>query len=457
MLKTLHTATGTPATKPALVVAYVQTVPEIDLLSWLNAISDTSRIYLENEHQHLAVAACGSVQSISATGTQRFEHIQQQLDIFSPQVFSNETVPAEAEPRWFGGFSFRSNHESENIWSNFPAAHFLLPQIQLTKADGKLWLTLNDQLQSNESIEDAQERLQAKAAELIESGLSTTSVKHNNIDVVRRDALMDAPTWQRLIDQTTQKIVQGDLEKVVLAQALQVQSTSDINVIEVLQQLKQTYTNCYCFLFEPQPGQAFFGATPELLAKVDDDTVETMAMASSIGRGKTEAEDQLLAEKLLASAKEQHEHQVVIEAIQRKLEPLTTQLNIPDQPEIAKFSNIQHLKTNIRGKLTHASSILSVLSALHPTPAMGGAPRQAALEWIETSEPFPRGWYASPVGWLDAQGNGMFVVAIRSAVTNGKETQLFAGAGIVADSEPEREWAEIQLKFRPILEALGQS
>jgi len=457
MLKTLHPTIGTSARENVLVISYVQSIDEIDLLFWLNGTSDTSRIYLENEQQQLAVAALGNVQTISATGRQRFEDIRQRLDGFSPQVFSNETVPPEAEPRWFGGFSFRSNHEPTSIWKDFPAAHFLLPQIQLTKTNGTFWLTLNDHLQPNETIETAEQRLQSEARGLIKSGFATSSISPTDIDIEHRNALMDESTWQELINQTTQKISQGDLEKVVLAQALQVQSKANVNVVEVLQRLKQTYNNCYCFLFEPQPGQAFFGATPELLAKVEDDTVETMAMASSIGRGKTEAEDQELANKLLASTKEQHEHQVVIEAIQRKLEPLTTELHIPDQPEIAKFSNIQHLKTNIRGKLSHVSSILSVLETLHPTPAMGGAPRQAALEWIETSEPFPRGWYASPVGWLDAQGNGMFVVAIRSAISSGQETQLFAGAGIVADSKPEREWAEIQLKFRPILEALGQS
>lgn len=457
MLKTISHTPATSATEIGSVVSHVQEISDIDLLAWLASNAGGSRLLLENQQQGMAFATIGSVAAISAGGTGRFEQVQQQLESFSPHVFVEGDAPKEAEPRWFGGFSFRSNHDSVGVWSAFPAAHFLLPRIQLTQVNGKTWLTFNDSLQAEETLQEAEQRLKVEVDRLIESHLDAPTFDPTDIQVDQTSALMDQATWHQLIENTTGKIVKGDLEKVVLAQALQVQSQSSVDSMTVLSHLRKKYPNCYSFLFEPEPGQAFFGATPELLAKVDDDSVETMAMASSIGRGKDEAEDQLLAEKLLASSKERHEHQVVIEAIQRKLAPLTTELDIPDQPEIARFSNIQHLKTNIRGKLTHASSMLAVIKAMHPTPAMGGTPRQAALEWIETSEPFPRGWYASPVGWLDAQGNGLFVVAIRSAVTSGQETQLFAGAGIVADSDPEREWAEIQLKFRPILEALSPS
>lgn len=457
MLKTIQHTPAASATESASIVSHLREISEIDLLAWLASNAGVSRLLLENSQQRLAVAAAGSVATISAEGAQRFERVQRHLESFSPHVFVDADAPNEAEPRWFGGFSFRSNHDSVGVWSAFPAAHFLLPRVQLTQVNGKTWLAFNDSLQAEETLQEAEQRLKVEVDRLIESHLEAPTFDSTAIEVEQTSALMDQATWHRLIENTTDKIAKGDLEKVVLAQALQVQSKAPVDTMTVLRHLRKKYPNCYSFLFEPEPGQAFFGATPELLAKVDDDAVETMAMASSIGRGKDAAGDQRLAEKLLASSKERHEHHVVIEAIQRKLAPLTTELSIPDQPEIAKFSNIQHLKTNIRGKLTHASSMLSVIEAMHPTPAMGGTPRQAALEWIETSEPFPRGWYASPIGWLDAQGNGLFVVAIRSAVTSGQETQLFAGAGIVADSDPEREWAEIQLKFRPILEALSPS
>ena len=145
----------------------------------------------------------------------------------------------------------------------------------------------------------------------------------------------------------------------------------------------------------------------------------------------------------------------MLRSIAKRLAPLAGALEVDAPPRVAKFSNIQHLLTPIRATLERDRGVLSVVAALHPTPAMGGTPRAAALAWIAQVEPFSRGWYAAPVGWVDLDGNGAFVVAIRSALAQGARAHLFAGAGIVADSDPAREWDEIGLKFRPMREALG--
>ena len=269
------------------------------------------------------------------------------------------------------------------------------------------------------------------------------------------ETIMSQDTWHQLVADATRRIRRGDLDKVVLARARQLVANEPINPPNVLSQLDQRYPDCYRFLFEPTPGHAFYGATPELLAKVEGTTLRAVAMAGSIRRGDTPEADDVLAHQLIANPKEQHEHALVVDAITENMQSLVSGLRMPSEPEICRLSNIQHLKTPIEGTLTANCGILPVVEALHPTPAVGGRPRALALEIINQVEPTPRGWYASPVGWIDHRGNGMFAVAIRSAVSVGNRSLLYAGAGIVADSIPEKEWRETQLKFKPLADALG--
>jgi menaquinone-specific isochorismate synthase len=180
-----------------------------------------------------------------------------------------------------------------------------------------------------------------------------------------------------------------------------------------------------------------------------------MGLAGSIGRGKTPAEDADLAQELLNSAKNQHEHALVVQSIRRRLASLTNELTMPDEPGILQLGYIQHLFTPIHATLKHADGVLPILQNLHPTPALGGQPRELAMPFISQAEPVPRGWYGAPVGWLDHHLDGAFGVAIRSAITQDRRVWLYAGAGIVADSDPQAEWDETALKFRPMLNALG--
>ena len=219
--------------------------------------------------------------------------------------------------------------------------------------------------------------------------------------------------------------------------------------------LSARYPECYRFLFEPQPGRAFFGATPELLAEVSGHQLHTIALAGSLQRGKTWQEDQQLGKQLLSSRKDRQEHAFVVQALRENLAPLTTCLEIPSAPELCLLNNIQHLLTPVKGELANGNGILPVIQALHPTPALGGTPRGVALPLIEQYEPLPRGWYGAPIGWLAPNGDGEFAVAIRSAVANQHRVRLYAGVGVVADSDPEKEWRETELKFQPILKALG--
>ena len=179
-----------------------------------------------------------------------------------------------------------------------------------------------------------------------------------------------------------------------------------------------------------------------------------MALAGSVQRGATAAEDAELTAALLASPKDRHEHRLVVDALRRRLQPLTSQLTIANEPTVLTLSNIHHLYTPVKARLRRQNGVLPLVNALHPTPAMGGTPRELALAFIQAHEPTLRGWYAAPVGWIDCSLDGAFAVAIRSAIVQKERAWAYAGAGIVPDSVAQKEWDETGWKFQPIISSV---
>ncbi|NPA93761.1 MAG: isochorismate synthase [Chloroflexi bacterium] len=263
--------------------------------------------------------------------------------------------------------------------------------------------------------------------------------------------------WDAAVQAALEAIAQGHLRKVVLARAEVLRLPTEIDAVEVLAALYRQHPRSYCFLMEPEPGAAFVGATPELLARVHGRTVETVALAGSAPRGANEHEDALLGRELLASPKDGWEHAVVVETIRGALAPLTVGLAVPPSPRLRRLPHIQHLETPIRGLLRPGVGLLDVAEALHPTPALGGDPKAEALDFIARHEPFPRGWYAAPVGMAFPDGSGELAVAIRSALLLGDVAVLYAGAGIVEGSDPAKEWEETGLKLATMRRALAEA
>jgi isochorismate synthase len=210
----------------------------------------------------------------------------------------------------------------------------------------------------------------------------------------------------------------------------------------------------YQFAFA-RGNDCFLGATPEQLVRVRQGQMETMGLAGSMPRGTSTEQDERLGSELLASAKDRREQEIVVRAMREVLGDTCAQLEMSDEPSLLKLQNIQHLVTRFSGTLAAGHSVLDLVERLHPTPAVGGLPRAAALEWLRAHEKLDRGWYAGAVGWMDGNLEGEFAVAIRSALLTQNRATCFAGCGIVADSDPEREYAEASLKLRPMLAALG--
>jgi len=338
--------------------------------------------------------------------------------------------------------------------SDFTPAHFVLPHYQLVRVGDQTWLSINAHLPYGENprslLPDLKDALTAKIDELqIVDAAAAALPPHTDLRYP-----MSYEDWEQNLLDATRRMKDGELEKVVLSRVAEVRFGEQVLVDGALDFLAGRYPETYRFLFEPRPYHAFYGATPELLVTVQDRAVKTMALAGSIGRGKSPEEDAALGQELLNSAKDRYEHQLVIDGIRSRLEPMTRELQI-GETGIMTLSNIQHIHTPISGTLKTNDGVVPLAEALHPTPALGGQPQEIAMQLIGAYEPVPRGWYAAPVGWIDRNMNGQFGVAIRSAVAQAKRVWLYAGAGIVKDSDPRKEWEETGLKFVPMLSALG--
>jgi isochorismate synthase len=265
---------------------------------------------------------------------------------------------------------------------------------------------------------------------------------------------VDREHWLWSVGAIAAAVRAGHYEKAVLAASRELEADGRIDVGAALARLRDGYPYCHVFSFSAGDG-VFLGASPELLVSLRDGVVRSLGLAGSMRRDADADVDARLGEALLASAKDRIEHETVVRALRESLAPLTTDLRAPNQPSLLKLRNIQHLATEVTGRAAAGVDVLSLVHGLHPTPAVCGYPRATARAVIEAHETFDRGWYAGPIGWLDAAGDGEFAVALRSALVRGSRAWLFAGAGIMGDSRPADELAEIEMKFMPLAGALA--
>ncbi|MDP6946076.1 MAG: isochorismate synthase, partial [Myxococcota bacterium] len=245
-------------------------------------------------------------------------------------------------------------------------------------------------------------------------------------------------------------------EKVVLARAQAVEAPAGrvFDPLGTAWHLRAQQPGCTAFAWIADDGSAFVGATPELLCRFDGHHLETTALAGTAPRGRTPTEDAALARALVAEAKERSEHSLVVDAIRDALCEMGADVSLSETPRVRRLGDVQHLETPMSATLPVGCDLLEVVERLHPTPAVGGAPRAAALAWLAAHEDLDRGLYAAPIGWLDVRGRGAFHVALRSAFVTPRRAWAYAGAGIVAASEPDAEWCEVNHKLTALRRAL---
>jgi len=375
-------------------------------------------------------------------------------------------------PRLFGGVSFPSHlaparpgdveRAAGPPWRAFADASFSMPKWLYAVSGGRALLQVvarGDRL-DEAAGELATMVLAVEAIEVIAAHLPIGSTSEargeppSGKDRSEEDALAstDPDLWRSMVLDALARIRAGELEKVVCASARRVTLADPPSLDAVIDRLSQAYPDCHVFAIEREL-TAFVGATPERLVALRGLSVETDALAGSIRR--EPGSDEEARKKLLASDKDRREHALVVAAIDAALRPRCRALHVPQNPVVRSLRNVHHLHTPIEGDLAQAGHVLDLVEILHPTPAVCGSPRDAAITWISEHEPAPRGWYAGALGWFDEAGDGSFSVAIRSALLAGQEAWLFAGAGIVEGSDPAAELAETRVKQAPMLAALG--
>lgn len=424
-------------------------LPDADLLSFVRATETPDTVWITPGEA--SFATWGWAAQIEAAGPDRFDVVREQAQEIFDAIDRPEDAPKVARPRLVGGFSFHDEHDPDGPWEGFPGSRFVLPAIQVTVGTTGAYLTVNEygETASPESVRQTLRDIRDRFDDP-----HPTDELDPRPGVRKTERTTTQEQWREQVEAAVSRIEAGDLEKVVLAQSLAATLGNDLPLASTLSRLSETYPDCFRFSFGVDDGAAtFFGASPERLVTRQNGRLETGALASTIQRGDTPDEDEWLAGDLQSNPKFVHEHELVVDSIRDQLQPVAENI-VAGERTVRKLAAVQHLFTPIAADTRGETHVLEVVDALHPTPAVGGLPPDEALATIRETESFDRGWYAAPIGWFDSIGDGTFAVGIRSAVGRKSTATLFAGNGIVADSDPDVEWEEVLLKYRPILNHL---
>jgi isochorismate synthase len=444
-------------------------VATIDAVAALRLANVTPAFYWRPSRPAATVVGWDAAAVLNAVGAERFVNIRDRakslLQSLSSATLNPDTGELDAapelrsqdhhvEPRLFGGFAFQPGATAHPTWAGFEDATMLLPRWRyvITEERGAaLALTLStDELWNDRSCEHWLLRLQHLQAAFLDlassppspaSGTPVASLANPDPDSSR--------DWNGQIQSILSAIQQGQCSKVVLARRCQRSFPKPLSLAATLTALQtRSGADATCFAFDLGQG-AFLGATPETLISKVGSQLTSEALAGSVTSHDPNGE-----RSLLDSSKDREEHRVVVQAIVDALKPLCSQVSFDAQPQIRRLRHLLHLWTPISAQLSAPRHVLDLVCLLHPTPAVGGTPTDWAVRWITQHESVPRGWYASPVGWFNGDGDGAFHVALRSGVLRGNDAFLYAGSGVVAKSDATAELAETELKLASLLDAL---
>lgn len=384
------------------------------------------------------IVGIGLARELRGEGAARWD----QVATAAKQLAAGAVFVGEARPRLIGGAAFAPGAADAAPWLGFGDAWFALPRWTYVEVGGRAQLVLAvDAAAAGERPRWHAELARHRAA-------FAGSVARAQPAVVEVDRSAGV-AYRGQVAAITEAIARGAVEKVVAARTCSVALAGPARPAALLAALDERHADCVRVMIRPPGAGALVAASPERLIRRDGDVVRCDALAGTLPAAPGGAA------ALLASVKDRWEHDLVVRAIRAALEEADASVEAPHEPVVRALRHVLHLHTPFRATLRAPRHLLELAGRLHPTPAVGGTPTAAAVEWIARREPVPRGWYASPVGWFDLDGNGELAVAIRSGVLAGARAQLWAGGGIVAGSDPDRELAETESKLRAMLGALG--
>lgn len=401
-----------------------------------------------------ALAALGCVRAVEASGPDRFAEVARTWRTLAADAVADPPDgPAGAGLVAVGGFAFAPHGGESPAWSGFAPASLHVPQVAFARRGADVRLTVAARATPDDTPEGLLAAIEERLAGLTradEMGLLDPAPAGR----YRVLSAMPPEHYEGAVQRGVERIAAGDVEKVVLAREVQVHAPVAHDPGAVFGALRDAFPGC--FVYAVGRGAAtFVGATPELLVRSEGERASTVALAGSTRRSADPAVDDHLGEALLRSDKNRSEQAIVTRRIARALRPHSVWVTAAREPVVVKVANIQHLATPIRAQLSRPLGAIALTELLHPTPAVGGEPFAAAERLIPQLEGFDRGWYAGPVGWTDANGDGELCVALRCALLRGQIAHCYAGVGVVRDSDPAAELAETEVKLQALLPLLA--
>ncbi|NCG09276.1 MAG: isochorismate synthase [Verrucomicrobia bacterium] len=429
----------------------------IEPLAVLDSISEAGEqhFYVERPSKAQALAGAEALAEGHFSGAERFQALKDFAeDILKNTIAVGDLSAPFAGPHFFTAFTFESTVSGE---AAFPAASVFVPRWQVSRMGNRYGAVANVRIEADGDLDSVVDRVWTAYEKFTvfnyEANPQRDPPAATEIKVVKDTELGERP-FAELVEAALADIGNGSYDKIVLSRVRELVAASDWQPLEVLNRLRGRFNDCYTFSFGNGKGSSFIGASPERLLKIREGRLRTEAIAGSAPRGATAADDARLARALLNSKKDLWEHACVRDSIIRRLFVRGISGRSRSGPNLLPLANVQHLRTPIEAEVKRGVPLLDIAEELHPTPAVGGTPREAALDALPKLESSQRGLYAGALGWFNHLNEGELIVGIRSALIQGKTVQLYAGAGVVDGSTPQGEISETDMKLRALYEAL---
>ena len=407
-----------------------------------------------------ALGALGEVVRLTDRGADRFAAVADRWRALAAGAVGDpHDDPDRSGPVAVGGFAFAPEGGGTPEWEGFEPASLVVPEVAIRRSGARagaraapdVRLTLAALVAPDDVAEQALARLERRLEDLRSESLALLDPAPAGR--YRVASTMAPEHFEAAVGRATELIAKGEIQKVVLAREVQAKAPLAYDPGAILGVLRDAFPACFCFCVG-RGDATLVAASPELLIRREGHRVSTLALAGSTRRSADPAVDDHLGEQLLRDDSYREEHAIVARRIERTLRPHSVWVAVAEEPELVKIANIQHLATPIRAQLAAPVDVLELAALIHPTPAVGGEPRAAASALIPALEGLDRGWYAGPVGWTDATGDGELCVALRCALLRGNVARCYAGNGIVRHSDPKAELAETEVKLQALLPLL---
>lgn len=430
------------------VISFTEETEPISLLSVFQAAKNSGkdRMFWSNQDRTFSYVGIGVATKIIVDETDRYDQLENKWQALLKQALIHNPYKVNGTGLLgIGGMSFDPKKSPTDLWAHFPSSQLTVPELFVVETEGRYFMTMN-QIVRNTSSPEAIETKFNQWQQMIDHIRPLQKTSHEVVNKVE----VDPNGWKQTVQDAVNAIKNDEAKKIVMAREMKLTFDKEANIAHLIQKLLVMQANSYVFAME-HDGHCFLGATPERLVQVQGKHLLSACIAGTAPRGKTVEEDEQIGGALLHDHKNREEHDYVVQMIRDQITPYCKTIDMPAEPILHPLKNLQHLYTPVEATLKERVSIFEIIRALHPTPALGGLPKEASLAFIRDNESLDRGWYGAPVGWLDSNQNGEFVVAIRSGLIRGTSASLFAGCGVMRDSDPQMEYEETNVKFLPML------